>query len=65
MSHTSAGEDVGLSQHDEPQAMTETWESIFASLARLETGLQTVEANLGQVHEEMESFRNTLDGEAA
>lgn len=44
--------------------MSERWESIFASLTRIETGLQTVEAALGRFQAELEAFRNALDSEA-
>ncbi len=64
MSRAPAEEEVGCLQPEESQAMSERWESIFASLTRIETGLQTVETTLGQFQAELEAFRNALDSEA-
>jgi hypothetical protein len=65
MSRAPADEDVGCLQPEESQARHEVWESIFASQARFETGLQTVEANLGQLQAELRACRNALDDEPA
>lgn len=37
------------------------WGDIFASLAKLETGLHKVEADLGQMRADLETFRKSLD----
>lgn len=65
MTETRTAEDVGLSRREEPDSFNEAWESIFASLARLETGLQTIEANLVRVQVDLEEFKTALDGDAA